>query len=240
MSTMEIDKVLVFDIWGDYGHFRKIETTTSPLTYSIPPKTSLNGLLAAILGFERDSYYEIFSNDNVKYAIKILEPIKKINININLINTSNGFFLWDNKSHPHSPTPFEFIKDPNYRIYVWLKDLEIYRKLRLHLEEHKSVFTPYMGISECILNFRFQGEVDVYKVDSNEYVHTVIRNKDFKVDKEDLKRGMRWTIENIPLTMGPDRRVLKYERVLFEQNGKSLGASGGEIYRAGENNIVLL
>lgn len=160
---MEIDRVLVFDLWGDYGHFRKIETTTSPLTYSIPTITALNGLIGAIIGLPKDSYYESFSSENIKYGIKLQKPVKKINININLINTSDGFFLWDIKNSPRSPTPFEFLKKPHYRIYVWLRDEDVRSTLKDYLKNHKSVFTPCLGLSELLANFKFIGEFEARK-----------------------------------------------------------------------------
>ena len=43
-------KVLVFDIWADYGHFRKFYTTTSPLTFSFPAPSTIAGILGAIYG----------------------------------------------------------------------------------------------------------------------------------------------------------------------------------------------
>ena len=46
-------KVLVFDIWSEYGHFKKPYTTTSPLTFSIPSRTALTGIIGAILGIEK-------------------------------------------------------------------------------------------------------------------------------------------------------------------------------------------
>jgi len=126
VAMQQIDKVLVFDIWGDYAHFKKIETTTSPLSYSIPTGTALSGIVATILGKARDSYYLLFSSENAKLAIRLLNPIKKRRININLIKTDDGFYLWDIKNTPRSPTPFEFVKEPKYRIYIWLKDKEAY------------------------------------------------------------------------------------------------------------------
>ncbi|MDI3478645.1 MAG: CRISPR-associated protein Cas5h, partial [Thermoanaerobacterium sp.] len=30
-------KSLIFDIYGDFGHFKKYYTTSSPLTFSFPP-----------------------------------------------------------------------------------------------------------------------------------------------------------------------------------------------------------
>ena len=135
---LEINKVLVFDIWGDYAHFRKIETTTSPLTYSIPTRTALAGLIAAILGLERDSYYDLFSEENSALGLRILYPIKKVRMNLNLIETSTEpfFALWG-KKNPRTIIPFEFVKQPEYRIYVWLKKVEVYEKLKHLLQNHK-------------------------------------------------------------------------------------------------------
>ncbi|MEW6070945.1 MAG: CRISPR-associated protein Cas5, partial [Candidatus Thermoplasmatota archaeon] len=41
---------LVFTIKGQFAHWRKWFTTTSPLTYSFPPRTAVIGLIGAILG----------------------------------------------------------------------------------------------------------------------------------------------------------------------------------------------
>lgn len=46
-------KVLAFDIWADYAHFRKFYTTTSPLTFSFPPPPTIAGILGAIYGTEK-------------------------------------------------------------------------------------------------------------------------------------------------------------------------------------------
>ncbi|MDI9619144.1 type I-B CRISPR-associated protein Cas5b [Methanothermobacter sp.] len=238
---MEMDKVLVFDIWGDYGHFRKIETTTSPLTYSIPTITSLNGLIAAIMGLQRDSYYELFSPQTIRYGIKIQAPVKRINININLINTSDGFFLWDIKDTSSSPTPFEFLKSPHYRIYVWLGNEDLYLKLKDSLISHKSVFTPCLGLSELIANFRFIGE---FKPEIREgvedHVDTAIKKDDFKIEVDKIEAGMRLAMESIPFYMDSNRRVLDYKRVLLEQNGRPLKVEEGIIYKVGEDKVAFL
>ena len=46
-------KCLVFDIKGDYGHFKKYYTTSSPLTFSIPPRTTVSGMIGALIGRSR-------------------------------------------------------------------------------------------------------------------------------------------------------------------------------------------
>ena len=88
-------KLIAFDIWGDYGYFRRGYTSTSTITYPFPSRTTIAGLISGILGLEKDSYHDIFSENNSKLGLRILNPIKKININLNYINTKEGFLLSD-------------------------------------------------------------------------------------------------------------------------------------------------
>ena len=88
-------KLIAFDIWGDYGYFRRGYTSTSTITYPFPSRTTIAGLISGILGLEKDSYHDIFSENNSKLGLRILNPIKKININLNYINKKEGFLLSD-------------------------------------------------------------------------------------------------------------------------------------------------
>ena len=235
-----MSKVLAFDVWGDYAHFRRIETTTSPLTYPIPTGTSLLGLVSAIIGLERDSYYERFSPENVKFAIRILNPIKKTRINLNLIDTKRGFFLWDIKKNPRTLIPFEFLKQPKYRIYFWTTHKDLYQKLKKYLENHQSFYTPYLGISELIANFEYVNEFDieeVQKVEEKKEIHTVIRKDKVKFAVEEEKR---YGLERIPLYMDKNRVVKEYADVLFEVNARPLTIIDGEYHKIGNENVVFL
>ena len=234
----EIDKVLVFEIWGDYAHFRKIETTTSPLTYFIPTGTSLAGILSAILGIERDTYYNYFYPENSKLAVSVRQSLKKVRININLKKTDDPPNKWHNQE-TLSPTPFEFVRDPKYRIYVWLKDNVLYKKLKDFLQQHKSFYTPYLGLSELIANFNFIGEFDVTINQSNneEEINTVIRK-----DKSQLiiEPGKIYIKERIPIYMDTNRVVREYADVFLEANGKPTKVRNTIYYKVGEENVVFL
>ncbi|MDQ7055758.1 MAG: CRISPR-associated protein Cas5 [Persephonella sp.] len=83
-------KILSFDIWGEFGHFKKFYTTSSPLTFSVPPPTAVFGMLGAVLGFGKDEYLNYINADTTKIGIQILKPIKKIRMSINLIDTKNS------------------------------------------------------------------------------------------------------------------------------------------------------
>ena len=78
-------KVISFKLWGDFAHFRRFDTTTSPLTYSIPPPSSLRGLIGAILGFSSNEYPEVFNSVNAAIGIKSIGPIRKTRLSITSI-----------------------------------------------------------------------------------------------------------------------------------------------------------
>lgn len=63
-------KIIIFELWGKFAHFRKFYTNSSSLSYSVPPRTTIEGIIAAILGYERDSYYEKFNPDNLYVAVR--------------------------------------------------------------------------------------------------------------------------------------------------------------------------
>jgi len=239
---LEIDRVLVFDVWSDYAHFRRGYTTTSPLTYPFPSRTTLAGLVSAILGLPRDSYYELFGKDNSAFALQILNPIRKIKITQNLIDTKTGFYLWDNKGQ-RTQIPFEFVKKPRYRLYVWLEDPNKFDDLIKLIKKHKSVYTPYLGISECIANFEIfkKGVFEVKKkrVNGGEVeIHSIIRKEVLKKIK--LEEGKKYGVVKVPGFMNEDRSVSEYIVFYYEEDGKPLKITEGEYYTLKGENINVI
>jgi CRISPR-associated protein Cas5h len=136
---MNYKEILIFDISSEYGHFRKYNTTTSPLSYSIPTRTAIAGVLGAILGMERevaDGVYpdgafpvqEFFSKANSDIAIQILNPVKKENVAMNLINTAGAKEHFYNLSRKNGSArtqiEFELVKNAKYRVFFALNNNE--------------------------------------------------------------------------------------------------------------------
>ena len=244
------DKVIVFDIWSDFAHFRRFETTTSPLTYPFPTGTTIIGLLAAIIGFQRDSYYLLFSRNNVECSFRILNPIKKIVIPTNIIKTDEAkSFSYKNLKIQYFnlnvkvPTPYEFLKDPKYRVYVRFKNSALkylYKKLKQLLEDHQTIYTPYLGITEMIANFKFIGDflaAPIHIKDETIDLHSVARVDSVKILPEE---GKRYGRETVPLYMDSDRKTLEYCNVVYEVNGKPIKIQSGIAYEVGEENVSFL
>jgi CRISPR-associated protein Cas5h len=226
-------QVLVFDVWGDYAHFKKRYTTTSPLTHSIPPRTTIAGLISAIAGIQRGKYQEYFTKDKSKIALRVLEPVKKTRISLSLISTKSEHLVAPplmNYFKQHTLINFEFLKDPKYRLYLSHSDTDFYRDLKELLKQHKSIYTPALGLSELICNFKFVGEYNAELKTPKEHllINSVVPMKNSttgkllaKVEPED---GKKYSLETILSLMKVDREAEEYLDVLVEEGGQPIKA----------------
>jgi CRISPR-associated protein Cas5h len=216
-----MDNILVFDIWGEYAHFRKYYTTTSPLTFSFPPRTAVCGLIAGIIGIDKQEYLQYFSKKKADIAVRILSPIKKVRVAENLIDTKNAKLMSRIKNR--TQIRFEYLKDAKFRIYFRHIDDEIFDKTRKFLMNHWCFYTPCLGLSEHIANFEFIGEMKCQKVKKNndgdfvtiDSVIPILNGTHLDIDFD--RDGGEYFSETIPIEMEEDRTLKEYSNVTFER-----------------------
>lgn len=66
-----------FKLWSRFGVFRDPLTITQNLTFPIPPKTTVGGMLAAILGIDYSDYFNDPEYFNFAYSLILLRPVRK-------------------------------------------------------------------------------------------------------------------------------------------------------------------
>ena len=245
-------KILVFEISGEYGHFRKFNTTSSPLTYPIPTRTALAGLLGAILGVERETgpnvfregvtpVNELFAVGNSKIAIQILNPIKKVNIGFNLLNTKKpeAYFNITNRTQ----IEFELLKDPAFRIFFSHEDENLFDELSERLKEVRHHFTPYLGLSQFTSMIEWAGD-EVATLETAQEDYTPIQSV-VNLSKLDSEQPVRfvdgaYTTDTMPLFMQRDRIVTNYSEVLLERHGETILVNTKEYWKTSFGNILFL
>jgi CRISPR-associated protein Cas5h len=79
-------EILCFKISGKFAHFRKYYANNTAFSFTIPPRTSLMGMVAAVMGLERDSYYERFASEKIRFGVRVLSPLKKSFHRLNLLS----------------------------------------------------------------------------------------------------------------------------------------------------------
>jgi len=208
-------KVLVFDVSSDYAHFRKPYTTTSSLTYSVPPRTAVIGLLGNILGiqsggFGRSTQSGYFEKRKLGTGIRIIYPIRKTTFNLKYLHTKNGGSIL---------VPVECVVSPKYRIYVAGND-KLLSDLKNKLENHETFFTPYLGISEFIASINYIGEFEGEEVKSEVFLDSVA----YMFDEGEVRfeNGLNLFRETHAITMNDDRMVQQYSEVVYEKNCKKI------------------
>lgn len=70
-DLLNFDTILEVELSGQLAHFRKFYTNASSLTYSIPPRTGICGLVASILKLPRDSYYDTLNSAKLGVAVSL-------------------------------------------------------------------------------------------------------------------------------------------------------------------------
>ena len=244
-------KILVFDIWGEYAHFKKIYATTSALTYAIPPKPTVYGILSAMIGLEKEGniYLKTFADKACKIAIRYIaerengehKPLTFQRMGINL----KAELGRKKEGAPPKPTMMEFVHRPHYRLYVSHNDGAIFEKLKNTLVSHTAVYTPSLGLAALVANFSFKGVFDTEGVTSATSVpiHSVIPRRDF-ISFDDVMFGEDADFAIVEqslyaVEMDIERNVTERDDILLERKGKPIFAKVKTYYPINGENICL-
>jgi len=222
-------ETLVFDINASFGHFKVPYTTTSPLTFPIPPKTSVAGMVSCIIGLDKTDYLNYFNQDDFKIAIEILKPIKMIIINENFINVKNVkyFARMPKGKSCRTQINIEFLKDPSYRIYLYHKNDKVFKELQNNLREHKSIYTFCMGLSECIGNFIYIGKfISQMVVGNNSFIELSSVLPLSQIDKSTIafntNENKKYIKIHLPTHINNNRELVSSDEIIIERDGKSM------------------
>jgi len=153
-------KTLIFDIFGRMAHFRRFYSSVTSLSYYFPPRNTVIGLIAAILGYDRDSYYKILGRENLGIAVSINNRygLRRLVMNTNYLDTDN-ISLKRFRGEGKKPTTIEYIlpmppeQEVSYRIYTIPLRQElnyIIDELATRIERRKYVYPISLGPANCL------------------------------------------------------------------------------------------
>jgi CRISPR-associated protein Cas5h len=157
------DTCLSLTVRSTWGHFKRVGRSVTKQTYRVPPRTTVAGILAAIVGSDRDSYYDVFASDNSAIAITPLTDIRTVNIPTTGLGTDpdqsvtktagsrrSYALTYQDTTGDRQLHAYEVLADPAYRIDVAVEDPEFYDTLRDRLHNSESYYPPSLGKSEYL------------------------------------------------------------------------------------------
>lgn len=170
---MDYNNIIEMDMWSTFGCFTKpFSNTGGFLTYLIPPKTAIIGMIGAVLGYKFDDFSE--SNDKRVYKIEELYDIKisiqaMFDLKVKRI-VFNSHYGNDKKNMLNVKQ--DLLINPKYKIYIsFPENLEIQEKHFLNsLKSSETTYNLYMGRNEFPINYEFKNylsDVNSVILDSN-------------------------------------------------------------------------
>ncbi len=210
-----MDRALAIEFSADMAFFRRGYTTTSTLSYTIPPKTVIAGLIAGMAGKCYNSYSEILESSRV--AVVLLSRPRRLMIKQSLLSTKD---LNYNNSEERTHVIFQYLRFPKYRLYFYVLN-DFYGELKKLLENGESIYTPYLGAANCIASVKYLGEVAVHETETEGGIVSVSSvvpmdsTEPNPIDLKEIKGGFRIMKERIPASMDADRIVRRFIDVLF-------------------------
>lgn len=224
--------LLVFDVLGPMAHFRKFYTNSSSLSYPIPPRTALMGLIAALRGRDRDSYYEELGLERARIGVALKSPVRSLMQTVNYLAT-DGKDWHGTKRRTQIPLELILPRPParfvRYRVYFQHREAEWVEWLYTQLEEGEYGYPIYLGLTECpawVENACLYSPKEIQWIHDSEDalpVGTAIPlSRLVGLPQLEQLQGKRLLKDRMPLDFYLDRKLKTAGAVLWEAEGRPL------------------
>lgn len=224
--------LVIFDLTGAFAMFRKFYTNSSSLSYPFPPRTTAAGLIAGLLGYERDSYSEDLGLEQCDIAVSVRVPVRRVMQTVNYVMTEARSNVWTRNAGGFDgsaggiQTPVEWVfpmlggSKLRYRIFVHHRDSSFAERLSDTLRDGSHVYPPYLGMSECLGQVEHVATLrdwDLSVKDGEVPVSTVVPSAALSGSPR-LETGTQIVKERTAFALGADRKLLSIGDVLYERN----------------------
>lgn len=228
---------LSFTVHGNWGHFRRVDKTTVKQTYRVIPRPTVAGLIAALLGWDRDSYYSHFDPETTRIAIapesmvpadhRVADtdlstqaiPFNETTVEKSDVDTAGAGLIHPRVSvKGRQQRHREYVRDPAYRIFVTSSDQDLYNPLKSALEENSVTYSPSLGKAECLAQLTYHGETAVHDATGETVVNSTLRVSDVDPAASDTTVDTSCEMERTPYHMeahGNGRRTTGFIQYAF-------------------------
>lgn len=220
--------MVVFDIVGAQAMFRRFYTNSSSLTYAFPPRPTLVGLIAGMMGIERGTYARLLDPEHLMIGVSLRSRIRTLIQTVNYVRTkAAGEF---DGSAGGTQTPIEWVLPDGgermirYRVYVSHIDPEWLRTFDHMLSHQAWVYPPYLGMSECVAVAIRVAWIDSYKeipAGSLVVCRTAVPAEALE-ELVQLSDGLELSRDRVPRHLDDDRRLMETGEVLIDRQGRPI------------------
>ncbi len=240
-------QLIKFKLRGRFAHFLRAEASASALSYPIPPRTALLGIIGAILGIPKDEPQIVLEPSKIAISGKIpkthwhraklrKDPPASLPHVIKKTNRLNK------ETKPEKATLIlqEWLFEPMYTVWVFLPE-PYHSDLKSRLRERHWYFTPYLGLSEMMADIEYLDSEDGSLLPKGTYDVTSIFQQD--LGEIDIKRAFQQQLAihqlRMPKSVTPDR-VFHHANYLTERDARPIPVITERAYRVSDRIVMFL
>jgi len=240
--------MIAFRFWSRFGAFKDPLSISQNITFSLPPKTAIGGIIGGIIGKTPD---EIFNDDeyfNFGYSAVLLSPTRKKSFAQNYISkyTERSYYkinainkcllelplgkrekaVIENFKFEEEKGDYKVWQKPTYRelllnpnYLIIIQDFKYEKKLKKHLQNHYSVYPVYMGNSEFSANFSW------VECTSNSVKTDTLHSFTQEVENIDFRLGNHYTSLKMATKSFGQREYRDYKQIVVSDKAITLKKS---------------
>jgi CRISPR-associated protein Cas5h len=234
--------VVCFEYKAKYGHFLRAEANANGVTYPVPPRTALLGLIAAVLGLPKDALARELSDAHVALGGALPHRFwHKTNVRKDpptplpwrVKATDKG----SSSAQRNFRFPQEWLWQPCYRVWASLPGTH-QADLVGRLRDRRWHFTPCMGLSEMLaeLDFIHGGDAEPLPMGTH-FIGSVARHDSGRIDSAKAADvGLTMQSLRMPASVTEDR-IFHHRTYWLEHIGRPFPVLTGSAWRS-ENEII--
>lgn len=227
---MASHSVVAFEYYARFGHFLCAEASASGLSYPVPSRTALLGLVGAVLGLEKDSPQELLTE--AKFAVGGVKPTTHWHtakfrkdppdkLSSTVRSGAKGTSKYERATLPAQ----EWLFNPSYIVIAHLPE-PYHSEFVRRLKTKEYYYTPCMGLSEMVAQLDFIAEGIAERIGEEEMVNssTLVRTDCGTFDaSRAVSQGRRLDVHliTLPRDVTVDRGFTHAEYI-YETMGRSL------------------
>lgn len=236
-----------FQLKGRVGHFLRAEAGASALSYPFPPRTTIIGLIGAVLGLGKDEpqvklepaciavsgklprtfWHRIkLRKEDPEYLSRMIRKTQK--------ESETG------KDYKATLILQEWLFEPAYTIWASLPE-PYHGELAERLQHRRWHFQPSLGLSEMMADLVFSGKSEaVALLEAVHHVQTVFPKNCGQLDMETVfDKKLSVNAMRMPRTVTPDR-VFTLSDYYMERDARPVPIRTGQALRCNDRVIVCL
>lgn len=243
-----MDKVInrpiaIFSYSGRFAHFLKAEASASALSYPVPPRTVLLGVIGAVLGLPKDTpQIELDGSllaltggqpqthwHRAKFRKEIPTPLPRL-VKIGMKGSD--------KPEKATLIKQEWLINPSYQILASLPET-YHDDFVKRLKERAWYYSPCLGLSEMNANLEFIAEAtaSLHREAQSLHCQSIVPQDSVDIDGEKLLEDkLEIQVLRMPRDLSGDR-VFTHRDYLIEQRGRPIPVSTSEAWNISTSSL---